>query len=211
MKKMNHLFVIIILLSLSCQKQSKDKEGTNNKNNTIKENKEKRITQIDSGVVVLRESYENGLLSLYNKDGSKWKSFELTDNFNDKSIHPYALKPENALMVFRCVTKSALFYEVIVDENSTKFIKKSDKNFHFETWEQHIINVFSVDFDYLKNPIKVNPINDAKELSFDKEQFYHPIKINGDWLMIKDDDEKTGWIKWKNNKGQLILTLYYDA
>ena len=29
--------------------------------------------------------------------------------------------------------------------------------------------------------------------------------------MIKDDDEKTGWIKWKNNKGQLILTLYYDA
>ena len=116
---MNHLFVIIILLSLSCQKQSKDKEGTNNKNNTIKENKEKRITQIDSGVVVLRESYENGLLSLYNKDGSKWKSFELTDNFNDKSIHPYALKPENALMVFRCVTKSALFYEVIVDENTS--------------------------------------------------------------------------------------------
>ena len=165
------------------------------------------------GSVSLREGYNGSKIILYNEDGSVWKSFIMTDNFEDKSIIPFALKSDDRLLVFQMYDSSDLFYVVKVDEkkNLFKFIKKADKNFIYEPWEKHILKVFSVDFDYKLNPPKEEPFDNSKTKPYDKEQFYHPVKVKDEWLMIKDDDDKESWIKWKDNKGTLVVTLYYSA
>lgn len=165
------------------------------------------------GVVSLREGYRGSKIILYNEDGSIWKSFIMTDNFENKSIVPFALKSDDRLLVFQVYSSNDSFYVVKVDEkkNLFKFIKKTDKTFIYEPWEKHILKVFSVDFNYKFNPLKEEPSDNSKVKQYDKEQFYHPVKVKNEWLMIKDDDDKESWIKWKNNKGALIVTLYYSA
>jgi alpha-glucosidase (family GH31 glycosyl hydrolase) len=161
---------------------------------------------------MLKDGYNDEKLEIYNVDGVIWKSFKYNDDFSDNEIQPYALKPENILLVFSCIGKTETFYKIIINEKkkNIKYIKKSDAFFKYETWEQHLLEIFSVDFNINENPIKSKPMENAKEIVFDTNQFYHPVKVNGDWLMIIDDNEKEGWVKWKDSKGKMILTLYYD-
>jgi len=169
---------------------------------------------IDSiNVIALKEDYQKGLLQVYNEDGTIWKSFEITDNFSDDDIMPFAQKAENRVLVFRCIGRKNNYYAVVVNEDNSiiKYIKPNNPHFTYETWEQQILKVFSVDFDPKSNPLKVEPSTGAKSLLFDEEQFYHPSEIKGEWLKVKDDDDKEGWIKWRNAKGKLIINLYYDA
>lgn len=165
------------------------------------------------GVLALREDYPKGMLKIYNADGSVWKSFRITDSFQSEDLSPLALKPENSLLVFRCIGKKHGMYAVVVDENKSiiKYISQSETSFKYEPWQQHILKVFSVDFDSKKNPIRQDPSEKSKLLLYNKEEFYHPVKVQKEWLMIKDDNEKNGWIKWKDANGHLIITLYYDA
>lgn len=171
-------------------------------------------TALDSiNVVALKEDYSKGAIQLYNQDGTIWKTFEVTDDFSDNSIVPSAIKPEDRIMVFIVVGRKNNLYSIIVneDKNIVKYIKPNNPYFNYETWQQHIIKAFSVDFSPTTNPIKAEPSNTEKTLPFDKEQFYHPVEVKGDWLKVKDDDDREGWIKWRNAKGELLVQIYYEA
>ena len=202
----------------SCHGDIKEKEATNNKTvtNNVKvyENSPQSNPQtLDSiDVIALKEDYQNGLLQIYNEDKTIWKSFEVSDNFSDNSIMPLAQKAENKVLVFRCIGIKNNFYSVIVneDKNIVKYIKPNVPYFNYEKWQAHIVKVFSIDFDYRKNPLKEKPLINSKILSFSKDQLYHPIEIKGEWLKVKDDDDKESWIRWQE-KGLLIINLYYDA
>ncbi len=181
------------------------------KGNILKKEVLKREESI--GVVSLKEGYNNAKIRLYDETGLVWKSFIITDDFEDKNIVPFAFKSDDRLLVFQVFDKNDLFYKVKVNENKNlfKFIRKDDKDFVYEPWEKHILKVFSVEFDYKLNPQREEPIDNSKTKSYDKEQFYHPVKVKDEWLMIRDDDDNESWIKWKDNKGSLIILLYYSA
>ena len=171
-----------------------------------------KLRQVD--VIALKEDYEHQLLQLYNESGDVWKSFNVTDTFADNQIEPYAQKVENNLLVFRCVGIKGKFYKVIVNEEKkiTKYLNGSSPYFNYETWPEHFLHVFSVDFNYKKNPIRTQPSVKASIIKYDPEQFYHPVEVKGDWLKVKDhDDKKEGWIKWRGKDGTLTIEIYYDA
>jgi hypothetical protein len=205
------------MISVSCKGQNDDGEKVHishksEKNTYIEKNK--NVSRDKSiGVFSLREGYRDTKIILYNQDGSIWKLFVVTDNFKDNKIKPFALKADDRLLVFQAFDSTDSFNKVKVDENKNlyKFIKKSDKTFVFESWEKHILKVFSVDFDYKTNPPKEEPSDNSKDKTYNREQFYHPIKVKDEWLMIKDDDDNESWIKWKDKTGDLILLLYYSA
>ncbi|MDB5125300.1 MAG: hypothetical protein JWP94_3429 [Mucilaginibacter sp.] len=170
----------------------------------------------DSGVVVLKESYQDKLvvLRMYNKNGSVWLSFKFTDDFNSKLLNPLSLKTDDGILVFKCVGEDKNFYAVVVsqDKNLIKFIKKSDSNFLFQTWQKRILSVFSVDFDGKKNPLRERPSIGSKQLHYRNNDFYHPVSINGDWLKVKSNEtNQTGWIKWRDSKGQMLIDLIDEA
>lgn len=221
MIKIHQIFILIILLKLiSCQvNKTKNKSQTIVSNNIENGDLKYQPEHIDSvnvyiGIVKLKEDYQKGNLEIFNSDSSLWKSFEFSDSFSNILIKPYQLKPEYNLLVFSCVGEIGSYYSVVVNElqHEIKYIKKSDSFFIFETWENLIMDVFSIDFNYKKNPLRILPSETSNKIKrYDNESFYYPVKIKDDWLLIKDDSNKEGWIKWKNNKGELIITLYFDS
>ena len=165
------------------------------------------------GVLVLKPGYEDAPISIYNQDGRRWRRFSFTDEFHDDSLRPYAIKPESIVLVLRGVRMSDDRYAVIVNEKRQlqKFVKRGDTNFVFQPWAEHILTLFAVGFNPSANPIRQGPSEGSGTITFQKKMFYHPVKCQGQWLMIKDDKGKTGWIHWKDEKGELIITPFYEA
>lgn len=168
----------------------------------------------ESGFVSLINAYDQkSKLILYNSDQSIWQSFIFNDNFSDNSIDPYAIRPENGLLVFTCLGRKNGYYKVCVDENMKiiKYIKISDFHFKYESVADHILTIFSVDFNEVHNPLRLKPDAGSKRFPKDDSSFYYPIKVSGDWLKVRDDNGKAFWIRWCDEKRNLIVDLYYDA
>ena len=128
-------------------------------------------------------------------------------------FNPYYLKGENRDLVFRCIGEDDKFFFVICDEirNIEKYIQKKDTKFEHETTEKHILSVFSIGFDSITNPLLYDSNEYSKKGLYDKNQFYYPVKIKMNWLLVRDDNDIEYWIKWKNKDGKVIIELFYDA
>jgi hypothetical protein len=208
---MKNIFVclfVIIFIAVGCKKDNSSINKTDNKK--LKIDKEDNY-----GLLVLKDSYnKKNLIKIYNRDNSIWKSFKFDDFFSDIEIMPYAIKPENNLLVFKTLKKEKGFYDIVVnesDENLIKFIKISDSNFEYQTLAEHILTVVFVNFDDKTNPLYEEPNIQSKQLLFNQDEDYYPIKIKDDWLMIEDSNNKNYWIRWRDSKGRLIIELLYDA
>jgi hypothetical protein len=172
-------------------------------------------------------------IEILNEDGTVWMKFDFDfeSKLSEKSsytiddikelynwqedFNPYAFKIDYALLLFNCVGQENGKYKIIVNEKSgeTKFIEKK-QYLVLENWATHIENsVVSIDFDRKENPIKTQPNQDSEEIKIAGEidPVLEPIKIQSDWLKFRfweNDEEKTGWIKWKE-KNMIIIKLYY--
>lgn len=209
MRKIKKISLIIILICaiLSCDENDQSKDKNISKNEFESNINTNRL----EGFLVLKEDYEFGKIDFLNEDNTLWKSIILNDSFKDKQIKPYALKAENLLLVFRCVNIESSYFSIIVDEN-TKLVKKVKlTNFKFEKPENHILNVFSVDFDQKENPVYRIKKDKNSIIYLKKGSFFYPKKIENDWLKIEDEAGNSGWIKWKNEEGELLIYLYHEA
>ncbi|UMY66014.1 MULTISPECIES: hypothetical protein [unclassified Flavobacterium] len=163
------------------------------------------------GFVVSKEKTGNSqIFSLYDSNQNV-STFSFAKPLT--TIEPFAWHPDYYLLVFRCVGKTDKGYKVISNEKTQdiKYIRLDDSNFKFQTKAEHILTAFSVEFNSAKNPIKKEASDNAAALPYDKEEFYMPVKIDGDWLQVKwggDANPETGWIRWQKNN-QMIIELFY--
>ena len=199
-------------------------EGKLYSNNSVEHptnlNSQIRTYSIENTIGLLVANVGNKVsqpLSILNKDGSLWNQVAFEGNQKSKlaSLIPFAKDEDTYLLAFRCLRKADGYYQVIVDENKKviKYVKVNDEFFIFQTWQNYITGCFSVDFDPNNNPIKSGLSVDTKVISYDSDEFYLPVKIQGDWLQIKWGTENNwsyGWIQWKKN-GALIIELFNNA
>lgn len=178
----------------------------------IQPNNEKNISKTVF-LVLKNNGNQNEVLTIYNTDNSIWKTFTFNNKFNDDSINPYAINPEIGLLIFKYLGKENQYYKIVIDEDKKiiKYIKESDPNFTYQTIQQHILTVFSVEFNEEENPLRLEPDESSKKIQSNKDSFYYPIKINGKWLMVEDDNKERYWVQWCDSKENLILELFYDA
>ncbi|MGO4291809.1 hypothetical protein [Chitinophaga sp. RAB17] len=153
-------------------------------------------------------------LHFLNSDGSVWKKVLYNDYFSDSSIAPYAIKPENLLLIFRCLGKENGLYKVVVHEekNIIRYISCKDSNFFSQSMQENILSACCVDFDAKSNPMREKPSIHAKLVAVDTgtDALNEIVKIEGDWLLIQKDTTQ-GWIKWRDEKGTLLIEIFYDA
>lgn len=221
-------FFIIIFLIQCCKNDDEKTKTVNENSKPINES----FRSIESDTILTNDFFINientlGVLvfqsikkpgfEIYNENGTLWKQLDIADfSSNSKdSILPFALSPDNFLLVFKCRNIVNDNYEIIVNEELglKKYIKKNDKNFIFETWEKHILAAFSVEFNSQTNPIYSEPSIVSNIIAKDNDEFYYPVQVKDDWLKIKwgeNDNLNYGWIKWRS-ENKILIELFYFA
>lgn len=180
------------------------------------------ITSIanSKGLIVLSNKYGKGdFVRMYNADGSLWYEFtyyydDADGNFEyaNEEFAPFSFHPDNFVLALKCVGEDANNYEVIVNEQKglTKFVKKDDPTLQLETWENHIVKRFAVDFIKEVNPLRETPEGVTKITNLPSGTTFHPVEIEGDWLKVRwgdspaDKNVNIGWVRWKENDVILI-------
>jgi len=128
-------------------------------------------------------------------------------------IKYFVREHEYSILDLECLKILSTLFRVRLQDSTEAYIKKSNPLIKFQTWEETVLNVFSVGFDINQNPIRKSPTTNSQIISYEKDEFYLPEKIQGDWLQIKWGSEgnwKYGWIKWKKNN-KLLIELFHFA
>lgn len=166
---------------------------------------------------------------LYNEDGSLWNEFSLFDENDDGKVYemikenndlsPFRADPDSFHFYFDWVGENKQFYKVVVNEETKlqKFIKKDDRHFKADSWEQYTLNCFAVEFDWKNNPLRKEI--DGQILHIEKGLSFKPEEIKGNWLKVISFDlnnindknkSESGWIKWKDDN-KIVINFFEDA
>jgi hypothetical protein len=153
------------------------------------------------GIITTSESYRaNDIIPVY-------------DSLKNR-ISEIMVGDEKQVLDLRCLKKEGLYYKVKLEDGTIGYMANNPEQVVFHTWEEHLLNTFSVDFDPEKNPLRQGPsASAATGIPYTQDNFYHPHKVQGDWLQVSygyDDDTKYAWIKWKENN-RLLVEFYYFA
>lgn len=141
--------------------------------------------------------------------------------FSVASDLPIAFHDDFGLLIFNVIDTFNGKYKI---NESTPFQKiaylpRADKRFKYESWRNHILNVFAVDFDTISNPIKTQPTKSSERITLSESIYggyiFFPVEIKNDWLKIKwendfEKEEQTGWINWRDGN-YLIFELFNFA
>jgi hypothetical protein len=169
------------------------------------------------GVIVLVAGKTAKRLIIYDQSGNIWTVFSFKGSLssNLSKMQPLAKDTNTYRLAFNCIGITDKYYKVIVNENSrdVKYIKVQNASFQLKTWQEYILTCFSVDFDFQHNPLKTRASDNAKEIFYNKDGIYHPIKFQGDWVKLKWGDETNwhyGWVRWRKNDA-LILEVFNNG
>jgi hypothetical protein len=191
------LVTLVVLLSYSCKN---DIENKNSKKNNLLLANDSISIKGTIGVITINDSYQFGdVINIFNKE--------------NQPLEPIIIKEELQIFVLKCLSVEDDFYKTKLINGEIGYISKTQKGIEFQTWEKHILSVFSVGFNYEKNPIKTLPDKESESIRYDSDEFYHPVEIKNNWLKIKWGDEtkwEYGWISWSDDE-DLLIELFYFA
>jgi hypothetical protein len=163
-------------------------------------------------------------IRFYNDDGALWYEFTFyyddsdgNYEYENENFAPFAFHQDYFLLALRLAGEDKNRYEVIVNEETglRKFVKKSDPALKFETWEDHILKVFAVEFDPRENALRDGPGGNVKNPNLPQDATFRPVQISGEWLKVRWDrseqpkkDVESGWVRWRDNS-QILVDLFY--
>ena len=225
-----YLFGLILIMSCHQGKSNKSKfhqstvgKSIQTKVDSVGSLMNKSIIEGSIGVVsVVDNITEQDTIRFFDKEGSLWYEFSFFYDDSDgkfdypnDNFKPLAFHPDNFLLALKVIDTTGNRYKVLINEKISikKYLKRNQDFLLFQSWEEHILSVFSVGFDEVSNPLQESPLESSKKVYYDKDEFYHPSQIKGDWLQVKwgsEGDWEYGWIRWKDGE-KLLVELYYFA
>ena len=181
-------------------------------------------------VTLSKDGYgRNDFVRIYNEDGSLWYQFTYYYDDSDgefeyanDSFEPFAFHQDYFLLALKCVGRANGRYEVIVNEETglRKYVRGGDPALKFETWEEHLLTTFAINFNREENPLLNEPEGQLKSVSFTERVVFQPVEVRGDWLKIRWNangnsenhrrvEYDYGWIRWKMDERLLIEVFYF--
>lgn len=133
--------------------------------------------------------------------------------YNDKNqITQFIIqKEESEILALDCLDITEKFYKVRLESGEIGFLEVSSGKVIFNTFEEHILNLFSIGFES-ENPPRKLASEKSSPLIYNSDNFFHPVKIEGDWLQVKWDingNWNYGWVRWKKDDTILIEFFYF--
>lgn len=176
------------------------------------------------GVVVVNERglRQDHAIKIYNEDRSLWYqySFYKDDAVNTTraDFRPLSFFPEYTLLVLKCVGRTGDSYEVVVNEetSTTRLVRINSKNLKFQSWPQHLLDSYAVEFDQSSNPLLTSPSGRKTSFRPTDEHSCRAKVIQGNWLKVScavDDPTvksraHVGWVKWRDSQKLLVQVFY---
>jgi hypothetical protein len=208
MGRMNRFWIIMlsILFLNACQSnisnqikgQSSAKEAPTPLRNGI--DKSSSLIEGSIGIITTTDKYKFGdTILVFNEQKQSFTSIVITYEYQ--------------VLKLKCLMITNDFYKVQINDSVSGYLVKSNPLIKFQTWEEHVLSVFSVGFDEKINPLRENPSIKASKVNYSQNEFYLPHKIQGDWLEVKWGSEgnwQYGWIMWEKD-GKLLIELFYFA
>jgi hypothetical protein len=199
---MKNFNLTILLLLFACQGNIKDSKRESKMNPEVdKSSHDSAVLEGAIGIIVASEDYQFGdTILVFDK--------------NQKEVSKFVITEETEVLALKCLSQCESTYEVLLQNNNVGYIPVSEKKVKFQTWQEHILNrLFAVGFNTRDNPLHEEPFEGSKKIWSDKDDFYHPCRIKGDWLQVKWGTEFSwnyGWVKWRE-KEKLLIELFYFA
>lgn len=203
---MKYLNLSITLLLLSCQLNTKEV----NESSSIEREASSAMESINQPTLI-----EGAIgLIIESNDYQLGEVIAIFSNDKRKQISEIAIREETQVLVLKCLAKEEVYYKVLLEDGRSGFIPCNEESVVFQTWQEHIINnVFAVSFDATENPLLKEASEESYKLYYDRDEFYHPSKIEGEWLQLRwgyEGSWEYGWIKWRRND-KLLVELFYFA
>lgn len=187
-------------------------QNSNSESKTVVKKETDRINQDTLiGVLVWNPKAKVEKTVFLKENLSSQVSCESLESFGKLKWDPFEYSLDYDLLVLRVVDMDSLYFHVCVSEknNEIRLISRKNKVLNFQSWSDHLLTVFSVDFDNTTNPLHKS-IGSIDVNQYEKDEFYHPVSIKGDWLCVEDDHGVQSFIKWCE-KGKLLIDISYVA
>lgn len=200
------LFLIILIVSISCSSEKTSNEKITVQNNISHvENSKKSIEQNEThpydndvsnlgiGIIIAPEQieiYSDSLLKNKIVDFNMYS--ESTENLQNMFSKFY--KPDYGIMHFVCIEETKIAYKVLVNYSDVKFLPKT-KKYQFLDWNQYILQSSGINRlkkginNILENlPLRKNPTNQSDSIPLPKGlEMFCPVEVKGDWVKVKYD------------------------
>lgn len=117
-------------------------------------------------------------------------------------------------LLLRAVTVSRNWIEVVVNTSSprprmiphTFWVAREQVDFSY--WPEFLLHVSSIEvLDASATPLRQEPSDEARVLSFQSQPLLRPLAIQGYWMQVAtvDNEASVGWLRWRDDN-QLLLT-----
>lgn len=138
-------------------------------------------------------------------------------------LNPEVLKIDYSQFVFRCLTITDSWLEVMVNNETgeTLWLKKNELT-GFKDWETYLKEMFGVArLQDHPQKIKSSPTESSEEITYHGQDCFQAKSMKGDWIEIFTADYcdesytnsktkiQSGWIKWR--QGNKLIIEYYTT
>lgn len=179
------------------------------------------------GIVTLERYERSDSLTFLNEDGSVWLSFDPYYRENESSFSvpdgfgPMSFHPDYFTLALRCVSVKDSLAAVVIDEQTgtIKYADVGSQTLEFQTWEDHLTGLFAIGLRDRTPPARAEPDSTAEIVDVYSSMDYRlkPAEVRGDWLRVEiqpahgseEEDARSGWIRWRDDQDQLLITLFY--
>jgi hypothetical protein len=179
------------------------------------------VTNLIGVVAVVDSGLGRDSIRFLDVDGSLWYlfSFYYDDSdglwdFPNEDFRPLAFHPDHFLLRLGVTRRDSLGYEVVVNKETGATRRLPSAPFlQFRTWEEHVLSVFSLEFDSRTNPVRTARGDSAPTIAYPgQEVIYRPEEINGEWVRVTWEVGPTpqmysGWIRWK--RGNFVVVRFH--
>lgn len=161
-------------------------------------------------------------LRFYDDTTIKSYSFWAVGEKSYSELNPERHKLDYSLFDLAVVNRRNGWLEVVVGEqkNETLWLKES-KLVRFKDWLQDMKEAFAVGrIKSTVNPLRVKPDANAKEINFNGRDCFEVEDMKGDWIRVKMQEHNcsekpkpsiSGWIRWRDKNGCLLVEIFAFA
>jgi|GEM_PF-4360632 len=158
------------------------------------------------------------VIRFYDDPATNSLAYRVEGGGADAQIRPKHSKVDYHIFELSVLDRRGEWLEVVVNEDTGKTLwLQENQNVEFRDWLAEMQESFAVEAYKPKvNPLRVKPAEDAKEVKMSGRGCFKAVQMRGNWIKVVQQEHceelratpATGWIKWRDDAGCMLVAIY---